>query len=300
MTSSELPCVVDPPQGFIASANERPPDGSPLIGWHFSPSDRKRRLDHLLGTADRVSFDIAASIQRDVHWEAGPQLCRQLLAWLDVSNMARLSARQLRLVQEIAAWNGRYDATSRGALAFEVLLHHLVRALVPRRRRAAYDAAWGTRRLLWEDILSAGARQRRRAVHLALQNAARAVSTNETWGARHRLRLRHPLSLLPLVGRSWRFSDLPAAGGSETLMKTAHPFTHRRHGSRFGSVARHISDLSDPDQNHFALLGGQDGWLGSTTYLDQVPLWQRGEYIALPLQPETARVTFPHCTELAP
>jgi penicillin amidase len=65
-------------------------------------------------------------------------------------------------------------------------------------------------------------------------------------------------------------------------------------------VARHISDLSDPDRNHFVLLGGQDGWLGSTTFLDQVPLWQHGQYVTLPLRAETARATFPHHTELMP
>jgi penicillin amidase len=103
-----------------------------------------------------------------------------------------------------------------------------------------------------------------------------------------------------LVGRAWRFTDLPVAGTTETLMKTAHALTDKRHGTRYGSVARHISDLSDLDQNYFALLGGQDGWLGSTTFLDQVPLWQRGDYMVVPLRPETARATFQHCTELAP
>jgi penicillin amidase len=47
-------------------------------------------------------------------------------------------------------------------------------------------------------------------------------------------------------------------------------------------------------------LGGQDGWLGSTTFADQITLWQKGEYVALPLRPETARATFPYHTELRP
>jgi penicillin amidase len=83
-------------------------------------------------------------------------------------------------------------------------------------------------------------------------------------------------------------------------MKTAHLLTDKRHASRFGSTARHISDLSDVDRNQFVLLGGQDGWLGSTTFADQLPLWRRGDYVSVPLMPETAAAAFPHRTDLRP
>lgn len=300
VTSSELPCLIDPSQGFITSANERPQEGSPFIGRHFSPPDRKQRLDALLAAAEQISVETAVQIQCDVHWTTALAQCRQLLAWLDFPAMAHRNARERRFIADLTNWNGGYDRVSRGALAFELLCHHLARILISRRRREAYSVAWGTRRLIWDDVLSADPGRRQRALRLALRNAAKAIGARETWGSRHRLRLGHPLALLPVLGRAWHFTDLPAAGTSDTLMKTAHTLTDRRHGSRYGSVARHISDLSDLDHNYFALLGGQDGWLGSTTFLDQVPLWQRSEYVVLPLRPETARVTFPHCTELAP
>jgi penicillin amidase len=103
-----------------------------------------------------------------------------------------------------------------------------------------------------------------------------------------------------MFGRPWRFADLPAGGGADTLMKTAHRQTACRHGVSYGSMARHISEMSDPDRNYFVLLGGQDGWIGSTTFLDQVALWQAGNYISLPLRMETSRATFRHVTLLAP
>ena len=62
-------------------------------------------------------------------------------------------------------------------------------------------------------------------------------------------------------------------------------------------MARHISDLSDPDANYFALLGGQDGWFGSPNFIDQVALWQRGEYVALPMLPASAAKNFRHRTD---
>ncbi len=90
------------------------------------------------------------------------------------------------------------------------------------------------------------------------------------------------------------------AGGNETLMKTRHGFAKARHKVHFGSQARHISDLSDLDENHFTLLGGQDGWVGSTTAVDQAALWREGRHVRLPLRPETVEAEFGHVTRLTP
>jgi penicillin amidase len=300
ISSRELPQMVDPAEAFVASANERPQEGSQFIGQHFSPRDRKRRLDQLLGGADQMSVEAAAQIQRDVHWESALAQCRQILAWLDSPTVSDLKLRYRRVIDALARWDGCYDTTSSGALALEILWYHLVRSLIPGRHRAVFGAAWGARGLLWDDVVAADHQQRQRALRRALRESARGTSNGETWGSRHRLRLGHPLAVLPAIGRAWRFTDLPSGGTTDTLMKTAHTLTNRRHGIRYGSIARHISDCSQPDRNYFVLLGGQDGWWGSTTFLDQLPLWQRGEYIVVPLQPQTACRTFQYTTDLTP
>ena len=83
-------------------------------------------------------------------------------------------------------------------------------------------------------------------------------------------------------------------------MKTAHATTNERHATRFGANARHISDMSDLDSNYFVLLGGQDGWLNSSTFMDQVPLWRSGDYIQLPMRLESVRARAVHSTMLLP
>jgi penicillin amidase len=82
--------------------------------------------------------------------------------------------------------------------------------------------------------------------------------------------------------------------------KTAHPVTGRPHAVTYGAVARHISDLSDPDANHFALLGGQDGWLLSENSLDLWAKWRRREYVRIPMRPEAVAQAFPFVLELKP
>ena len=138
----------------------------------------------------------------------------------------------------------------------------------------------------------------RAALAAGLSAAADGLDAFSGWGDMHRLRLAHPLSRVPLIGGRYRFVEEGVAGSSETVMKTAHNATAERHTVTYGSNARHISDLSDPDENYFVLLGGQDGWFNSTTMLDQWELWRRGEYVRVPLTPSEVHASFPHVLSL--
>lgn len=299
-TGKDLPATFDPPSGFVASANERPEDGNVVVGYHFSPPDRRRRLDGLLAGHVPLSVESAMAIQRDVHWATAAAQRDQILSWIDQMPSLRQLPYQRRIVELLRCWDGGYAENSAGALSFELLSYHLAGRLVSRRQRRLYRIGWGTRALIWDDIVTAEPAIRQRALQRALRAAARSMNGRPTWGDRHRVRLAHPLSMLPGIGRAYRLADLPSPGSSETLLKTAHPLTARGHVSRFGSSARHISDLGDPDANFFALMGGQDGWFGSDTCADQVALWRRGAYVRLPLRPEAVAASFAHRVDLLP
>jgi len=102
------------------------------------------------------------------------------------------------------------------------------------------------------------------------------------------MKIAHVLSWIPLLGARFQVEEYGVGGSRETPMKTAHDLVHARHAASYGSQARHISDLSDPDANYFVLLGGQDGWLGSANYSDQTTLWRTRRYVRVPLRPNLA------------
>lgn len=297
MTSADLPCRYQPPEGFVASANARPDDRSAIVGFHFSPPDRVQRLRQLLGRPGKLSLPALMEIQRDCHLAQSLTQRDAILTWLQE---AILDGRAKPLCEALRNWDGNYGAQTSGAAAFELLFFHLARAMVPAARQAAYEAAWGARALVWSDIVAVPAKVRADALGLAVRNAARDFRRGRAWGVRHRLRLAHPFAMIPIIGRRYRLVDFAVPGTSETLMKTAHGLSNERHHARYGSLARHVSDMSDPDANHFVLLGGQDGWFGSTNFADQVPLWRRGDYVTIPLTPAAVRERFLHSAVLAP
>jgi penicillin amidase len=204
------------------------------------------------------------------------------------------------VVQALAEWDGRHAADSAGALAFELTLAHLMPALCSRDMLGLYGSTWMARNLIARMLRAAPQEELQPAWRDALVRAARGLARWRVWGAAHRLRLAHVLSGIPIVGRRYVLADVPAEGGNETLCKMAHGLDAGRHRVLYGSMARHVSDLSDLDANSFVLLGGQDGWIGSDTALDQLALWQRGAACTVPLRPETVRRTFRHRTVLMP
>ncbi|WIM12665.1 MAG: hypothetical protein OJF58_003628 [Enhydrobacter sp.] len=292
----ELPNWFDPANGFVVSANDRPRSGQ-VIGRFFSPRGRADRLSELVGRMARPDLASCAELQRDVRSESAQRLAQLLCRALRVSG--RLPSEHERCIALLAAWDGSYEEASRAAALFERLLFHVARRFYRDRVLAAYGASWAMRDLILHDLEAVPPEKLTLLVRQALRRSVRCRG-NATWGELHRLRLDHALGGIPVVGRRYRFLDLPAGGGSDTVMKTSNPLAGGRHAVRFGSNARFIAGLSDIDEARVVLLGGQDGWFGSANFLDQVELWRRGAYLRLPLSGKAVEIEFPIVTAFAP
>jgi penicillin amidase len=153
---------------------------------------------------------------------------------------------------------------------------------------------------LVRDIEALPAERRTQVLTNSVKKAAADAAKFPTWGDMHRLQIQHWFGGLPVVGGFFIYGDYPTSGSRETAMKTAHGLINDRSNTQYGSQARHISDMSDPDANYFVLLGGNDGWIGATNALDQVPLWLSGEYIRLPLTHEVVVKEFATVMTLEP
>jgi penicillin amidase len=298
ITGADLPRELDPASGFVVSANDRP-DGSPVpIGLFFSPPDRAERLAQLIRDHPRFRLADAARLQTDVAVSRALPLRDLLLRRIEA--LLSQGRAERPLVRALREWDGTYGKDSRGALAFELLLGALGLALHSPTRRTAYAVVWSRRDLLVEDFRSRPEDAFARALRRALRRAAIRFRLHRSWGRVHRLRLQHPFGALPVLGRRFRLVDQPVAGTTDSLMKTAHGAVTGPHGAAYGSIARYAFDLADQDANHVTLLGGQDGWLGSDTMLDQLDPWLREEPVQVPLSPEAAARTFRHQTPLRP
>ena len=271
----------------------KPPSPPPMIarrrrpsqvGFFFAPPERLRRLRMLLDDCGPVSLQAMRALQLDVLQLRSVALRDALLA-----HMPPPSPRNVAAARALAEWDGLYGPRSEGALVFEIMSAVLARRLIPKKRLEVLSTVWTGRSMMAQLITEAPPDRLRLALRLALRRAASVLRRHGDWGGVHQLGLRHPLAALPFAGRWFRLPDRPVGGGNGTLHKTGHELVTGRHRVTFGSCARHISDMADLDANWFVLLGGQDGWLGSDNLTDQVAIWEAGEAIQVPLQPESVQ-----------
>jgi penicillin amidase len=301
----DLPFSLNPEQGFLASANNRPTKTDIHVGTFYSPDDRVNRMADIISTKPRMGISDVKSLQRDVYMASAAKLNRLFLRKLrETDLLGAATGKARRVLDLLAAWDGSYKSDAQAPVAFELFRNAFSASF--------YEFTFGTqdwfafanmariKSLLIEDIEAAAPARIRAALRHGLTAAADGIDDFANWGEMHRLGLAHPLSFLPLVGSRFRFADHPIGGSTDTLMKTAHGAVEGRHFARYGSNARHISDLSDPDENYFVLLGGQDGWINAANFLDQVPLWLKGDYVRMPLRLKTVKERFPHVIELGP
>lgn len=305
LTSRDLPISYNPREGFLASANNRPAPIKVPVGYFFSTDDRVARMTNLMNGKKKIGIDDLKAVQQDVYLISAVKLRDVFVQKIESLGVAKAaSPAEKAVIKAMKDWDGHYRTNSRGAVAFELFHHYFGE----RFRKRVYEPALAAivanqarnKDVLGNDVRSAEPKALAADMKAALADVAKKYGTFKNWGDMHRLALGHPLRLLPVIGSRYQFRDLPVSGSNDTLMKTAHSITANRHDTRYGSNARHISDMSHPDKNYFTLLGGQDGWFNSANFIDQVPLWQKGEYVQVPLQLETVRKEATHRMDLKP
>lgn len=298
-----LPRLEDPPDGILASSNENPATWAtdpPPIGWFFSDGDRLARLRALLTERPRLGVADLFALQRDTLAPKAAVLAAALLARLDALPGG---APEPAMLARLRGWDGDYRAESEAALVFELILGQLVPLLrgdgsLPGR---GPETGWNfITTFLLRDLDALPPERRAAVLRGAVAAAAPIAARYRSWGEVHRLRAAHWLVNLPVLGRRFVLESLPVGGSRETPMKTGHGLVSGPHEVGFGSMARHVSDMSDPDANWFVLFGGQDGWLGSAAFADQLPLWREGRAIRVPLRAETVAREFPRVTIVRP
>ncbi len=271
----EMPRVVNPKEGFLATANQRVAGTSwpHVLGTDWPSPARARRIATLLEEAGRSGrkLDRAAveAMQLDT---ASPVLAATMEA------LAPLLPPDFR--ERFRGWDGRAEAASsrflvarafrrkfgeRALKAWRVapgfgLAEYRVLDLARADDAAFRGAGLGTKaefvKGAWDEALA----------DLEAKNG-KDVSRYR-WGDANRLAVRHPLGRVP--GLSWLF-DPPSfpQQGATGVVRVASP--------AFGQSMRFIVDWGAPDEATLVIPFGVSGHTGSRHRLDQLPFWRDGD-----------------------
>ena len=273
------PRLLDPPSGFVASANNR--QGWDSLALLISP-DRWQEPYR----AQRITELIEARLDHDTESMRAIQLDVRsgfVGRYRDQASAAFRRAGLDSLAGALDAWDGR--ASIEGTET--TLFYAWTESLRDRMRTRFYVETGGygyfPRYMVERALDQGGASMDSLAAAAALSVVGAEILP---WGSAHTLRVSHPLEVVPVVGRLLGF-------GRRGIARPGDPYTVNV-ASFSGSVPpfevtagpsqRSVIDLADlGGGGGFILPGGQSGRPASPHAWDQFERWQRGELWRLPI-----------------
>ena len=295
---ADMPSAVDPPAGFVATANNRPvPDGEgPFLGVDWMDGYRQARVVEAL--SERSDWDVAAcaALQLDITSLPWRQV-RDLVLGLPVADAdGRLG------IELLSAWDGRVAADSAAASVFELWLadmaHRIAMAKAPSTWRFALGAGFGeiVPLTMFHSGTHAQTVERFRGqpegwfargwpaeAADALSAAVARLRTDHgphpdgwAWGRVRTLTMRHPVGGQAILADSFNIGPVPMPGDGTTPLQAASGPLQPLDNPGYLPNTRAVFDLADPDASHWALAGGQSGNPLSPHYRDLFELWLRG------------------------
>jgi penicillin G amidase len=303
-----LPRQFNPPEGYIASANNKiGDDRAPyVIGDLWEPPSRIRTLRGRLG-AEGARFDVRdfEGMQNDTYSQYARDIAPLFIKAFSDSVIGKEQADRIR--PYLLNWHYQFERADITTTIYQVFLNHLLRNIyvdemgddlyhdfcvlvnVPLRVTARLLNENASR---WFDDVRTPALETR---DMILARSARETirdlltrfgpATREwRWERLHTVTLHHPFGMQKPLDRLFDIGPFGYSGGSTSLMSGEYDIT-APYAVTVGASYRLIFDLGDRLHYRAILPSGQSGQIFHPHYDDQTPLWLSGSYRTVSADP---------------
>lgn len=290
---SATPKSINPPEGFIVSANGQPDSTAcGLYPGYYSPDHR--------------GITLTNALRKDKQWDGNAMKELQLsisstrdleIAQLMMQEQAAEQDQAVRALLDILqGWDGGHDVGNVGASVYNEVLHFATKgAMLDELGQQDFDALKLThffkRSIItlmsdnnspwWDDITTKKVETKQDILKAAFLNADSSLTaeigadrSSWQWGKVHKLVLKHPMGEVPPMDKIFNLGPYPVPGGNETVWQTGASLGSRE--ARFGSQMRIVVDMADPEHSWSISPSGQSGNVMSPHYDDQVELYVGG------------------------
>ena len=297
----QLPALLNPPEGFIASANNRITDE--FYPYHISdlwePPARFLRLREVLGKpAERFSILDFELLQNDTYSNNAREIVPYIFAAFQDS--AAAGAEERLLLDYLRNWNYYFAKDDIATTIFQTFwvqllrntyrdemgdeLFHDFQILVNIPVRVTTALLRGGTSVWFDDRSTPEAENRDDIVRRSLREAGAVIrermgndSKMWRWGSVHQVTLTHPFGLRAPFDRFFNLGPYPV-GGASTAMVSFEYNLNEPFQVTVGPSFRQIFDLGDPTAWRSVISAGQSGQIFHPHFDDQTPLWLDGGY----------------------
>jgi penicillin G amidase len=297
---TELPRLYNPPEGVIATANNRIVDTSyPRYFSHFfDPPHRIRRIQQLLARRKVFSVSDMDAMQGDVVSLHATGLIQTLKT--DLAAICDENRQTEAAAHRLLGWDGACEAKSVEAAIFHVFHHRLMaNLLLPVLGEELFPACveiFNQALTPIDQILKDpespwfSMQSRQRLVVKSLRETCEELETALgadlelwEWGKIHRLLLNHSLGRVKLLRPVVSLGPFSSPGSGTTInmgyYRHTTPYAHT-----VGASLRFVIDVGSWEQSGFVLPSGQSGHPFSPHYRNQTEHWSVNRKIKIEIR----------------
>jgi penicillin amidase len=298
----QLPHRANPPEGFLACANQKIADEHYYLSTLWEPPSRIIRIRQLLQSAEKFSAVDFQQFQQDVSSPYAHEMVHLLMAAYDSASAPAPEIREA--LNYLRNWDDRFTqgdiATTLFNAYFTKLLHRIyedemgkevfndfvffgaIAYRVTEQLLSADSSAW------FDDITTPQRETRDEIIRQSLSDAVGELRSalgpemkNWRWGSVHTVTFHHLFGSRPPLGKIFDIGPFPVSGGGTTVAKTEYRMT-LPYATSVGPSMRQVVDLATPESSFLVITSGESGQPLNEHYDDQTSLWLNGGYLQVP------------------
>jgi penicillin amidase len=272
--------------------------GTGLVAGYYVPGNRANRIGQLLQT-DKNDWT-EAEVRKVINDITSPTYVETLRAILPVIQQDKLTPAAQKAVLSLGAWDGSHGLDATEPILYYRFMYHimanLMRDELGQEAFTAFEHNTNFKRNLasllkndaspwWDNVNTPARKETRKEVLTQSLNEAMAsldaqLGSDQSkwrWSQVHTLEHKHPLGILPVVGKFFNVGPFPVPGGRETINNL--DFTVDSTGNykvTYGPALRRIVDFGDLQNARSVLPTGQSGYFLSKHYADQARIFAEG------------------------
>ena len=295
----ELPSLYNPPEGFIATANNKTTNG---VNYHISnlwePPSRIERIRELLQSKPQFDVTDFKNMQNDYYSYFAKDVTPFILAAFKSQTVT--DSKLETVLNYFRNWDFQMTKEDVPTTIFEVFFIKLINniykdemgdelfrqyiflANMPYRVTPALlkdsSSTW------FDDITTPAVETRddivRKSMNDALKELTQKLGENVKewqWGKLHMLTLKHPFGDITALSSIFNIGPVEM-GGSGTTVNHGEYELPEPYSMTLGPSTRQIVDFADLNRTLSVIPSGQSGQPLHPNYSDQFALWKNGEY----------------------
>ncbi len=304
---NDMPHVYNPPQGFIASANNLMLASSYpyYLSNSWEPTSRIERITEMLQGNASVDTSFMKAMQFDQFSKHAQYTLPLFFKLVQTDSSVAASDTALTLTEKQALgllrqWDYVESAESVAATLYNVWAVEFLQATIKDEMGDTLFqnyVQWSSLAIRaleylvehpqsqWFDdrnteTVENGHHIARRALRATLQRLQEKLGElmgDWQWGQLHQLTLEHPIGKQKPFDVIFNVGPLPLGGSPSTVNKAEYNLA-KPYAIEAGASMRMIVDLANPEISLSVIPGGQSGQPFSPHYKDQVTLWWKGQY----------------------